>query len=84
MFDVVIVIFVVSGLVLLVCGGVSCLILVVGVDVCDYFCIVFLLDKIVCGEVCFGLNDLFIGVDLVNDLGVVVGDKLVLMVFFGV
>ncbi len=76
--DVAIVTPVVSGSALLARGGASRSISVVGVDARDYFRIVPLPDKIVRGEARLGPNDLLIGVDLANDLGVAVGDKLAL------
>ncbi|MCE4556303.1 ABC transporter permease [Roseateles cellulosilyticus] len=68
----------VSGSALVARGGASRSISVVGVEARDYFRIVALPDKIVRGEPRLGPGDLLIGIDLASDLGVVVGDKLVL------
>lgn len=68
----------VSGSALVARGGASRSISIVGVDAADYFRIVPLPDKIVRGEPRLGPGDLLIGSDLGSDLGVSVGDKLVL------
>ncbi|CDX56149.1 conserved membrane hypothetical protein [Mesorhizobium plurifarium] len=66
----------ISGSALAVRGDVSRSIGIVGIEADDYFRIVRLPDYIVAGEPRLEADDILIGLELANDLGVTVGDKL--------
>ncbi|MDX8533314.1 FtsX-like permease family protein [Mesorhizobium sp. VK25A] len=66
----------ISGSALAVRGDVSRSIGIVGIEADDYFRIVRLPDYIVAGEPRLESDDILVGLDLANDLGVTVGDKL--------
>lgn len=68
----------VSGSALLMRGGASRSVSVLGVEAADYFRIVPLPDKMLHGEARLAPGDVLIGTDLANDLGVGVGDKLLI------
>ena len=65
-----------SGSVLAVRGEASRAITVLGVDAAQYFSIVPLPEKIVAGSPRLNAEDIIIGLELANDLGATVGDKL--------
>jgi lipoprotein-releasing system permease protein len=68
----------VSGSALVARGAASRSVSVLGVEAADYFRIVPLPDKMLRGEARLGPGDLLIGSDLASDLGVGIGDKLLL------
>ncbi|CDX11711.1 conserved hypothetical protein [Mesorhizobium plurifarium] len=65
----------ISGSALAVRGDVSRSVGIVGIEADDYFRIVRLPDYIVAGEPRLEADDILVGLDLANDLGVTVGDK---------
>ncbi len=65
-----------SGSALVVRGGASRAISVVGIEPALYYRIVNLGDKLVRGSAQLGATDILVGTDLASDLGVDVGDKL--------
>jgi len=65
-----------AGSVLAVRGDASRAVTVAGVDPELYFRVIALPDKIVAGQARLGASDIIIGIELGNDLGVRVGDKL--------
>jgi lipoprotein-releasing system permease protein len=66
----------VSGLALAVRGDASRSVSILGMEPDDYFRIVRLPDYITSGEASLGTDDILVGLDLANDLGATVGDKL--------
>ena len=66
----------VSGSALAVRGDASRSIGILGIEPDDYFRIVRLPDYIIAGEPSPGTDDILVGIDLANDLGATVGDKL--------
>jgi lipoprotein-releasing system permease protein len=68
----------VSGSALVARGAASRSVSVLGVEAADYFRIVPLPDKMLRGEARLGPGDLLIGSDLASDLGLGIGDKLLL------
>jgi lipoprotein-releasing system permease protein len=66
----------VSGSALAVRGDASRSIGVLGIEPDDYFRIVRLPEYIVSGQPSLGTDDILVGLDLANDLGAIVGDKL--------
>lgn len=66
----------VSGSALGVRGDASRSIGILGIEPDDYFRIVRLPDYIIAGEPSPGTDDILVGIDLANDLGATVGDKL--------
>jgi len=67
-----------SGPVLAVRGEVSRAVTAMGVEPELYYRIIALPDKIVAGTARLNVDDIIIGTELANDLGVTVGDKLVI------
>ncbi|BCM20912.1 ABC transporter permease [Mesorhizobium sp. J8] len=65
----------ISGSALAVRGDVSRSVGIVGIEADDYFRIVRLPDYIIAGEPRLEADDILVGLDLANDLGVTVGDK---------
>lgn len=65
-----------SGSALAVRGDASRSIGILGIEPDDYFRIVRLPDYIIAGEPSLGTDDILVGIDLANDLGATVGDKL--------
>lgn len=66
----------VSGSALAVRGDASRSIGILGMEPDDYFRIVRMPDYIIAGEPSLGTDDILVGIDLANDLGATVGDKL--------
>ncbi|MGX8007499.1 ABC transporter permease [Mesorhizobium sp. ORM8.1] len=66
----------VTGSALAVRGDASRSIGILGIEPGDYFRIVRLPDYVIAGEPTPGTDDILVGVDLANDLGATVGDKL--------
>jgi lipoprotein-releasing system permease protein len=67
----------VSGSALAVRGQASRSISMVGMDPDRYFQVVHLPDYIIAGDTRLGSDDIIIGIELAKDLGVVLGDKLI-------
>jgi lipoprotein-releasing system permease protein len=66
----------VTGSALAVRGDASRSVSILGMEPDDYFRIVQVPDYIVAGEATLGTDDILVGVDLANDLGATLGDKL--------
>jgi lipoprotein-releasing system permease protein len=66
----------VSGSALALKGDASRSIGILGIEPDEYFRIVRLPEYIVAGEPALGTDDMLVGIDLANDLGATVGDKL--------